>query len=123
MVTQIGLATTVVVFLGYVGLSNQVGPGCWTNYFNQDTPRGSGDFETFRELRKKHPAEICVHPLRIQAVTTTGIPAERTGQKLAVYSIKEGLICLNKHQKYGGCLDYKVRFECLCPPVHCLSVC
>ncbi|XP_037541455.1 cartilage intermediate layer protein 1 [Nematolebias whitei] len=122
MINQISFGIAVVL-LGYVGASTYEGvPGCWTNWYNRDTPKGAGDFETLSELRKMYPAEICIHPLRIEAVTTTGIPAEKTGQKLSVYSVKEGLICLNQNQKSGTCLDYKIRFECICH-LHCLDAC
>ncbi|XP_013877999.1 cartilage intermediate layer protein 1 [Austrofundulus limnaeus] len=121
MIKQISLAITVVVVLGSVGVSHQ--RGCWTNWFNDDSPRGTGDHETFPQLWGRHPAEICEHPMGIEAETTTGIPAEKTGQKLNTYSKEDGLICLNKEQKSGSCFDYKVRFECECPRQQCLENC
>ncbi|XP_017267275.1 cartilage intermediate layer protein 2 [Kryptolebias marmoratus] len=117
MVKQISLTFGAVLVFVYVGLSHQafmLPEICWTEWYNRDSPSGTGDFETLRYLRKENPGEICVNPLAIEVVTANeGIPASQTGQKFHVNNPRIGFACLNKEQKSGTCLDYKVRFGCL----------
>ncbi|XP_017267562.1 cartilage intermediate layer protein 2-like [Kryptolebias marmoratus] len=88
---------------------------CWTRWFNSDRPRGSGDWETLKNLRQEYPRKICRRPRAIQAVTARKeIPAERTNQKFYSYNPRRGFVCRNKDQKRGRCRDYKVRFRCPC---------
>lgn len=90
---------------------------CWTKWYNQDNPSGTGDWEQLSKQRQKTASkdEICDLPLYIEAVTTdTNTPAMNTGQKFFAYNPTEGFICRNKDQRYGKCRDYKVRYGCPC---------
>lgn len=35
--------------------------------------------------------------------------------RLSVFNVKEGLICLNKEQDNGQCQDYRIRYQCTAP--------
>ncbi|KAL7889651.1 hypothetical protein AOLI_G00019090 [Acnodon oligacanthus] len=94
---------------------------CYTEWFDRDDPSGNGDYETLTDLRKEYPEKICSQPLTIQAVTMSGVAAEKTGQVIQIYDTVAGFACVNAQQKRGYCLDYKVRFGCPCAPQVCYS--
>ncbi|KAM3603241.1 uncharacterized protein V6R79_019142 [Siganus canaliculatus] len=88
---------------------------CWTDWYDQDDPSGTGDWETLPDLRREYPGEICEYPLLIEVVTTdTMTPAVNTGQIFSVHNPTGGFVCRNSDQKGRRCLDYKVRFGCPC---------
>ncbi|XP_017267557.1 cartilage intermediate layer protein 2 [Kryptolebias marmoratus] len=125
MIKQLSFTIAAVLLLGYIDLSYQdtvtvteataEKRRCWTEWFNRDTPGGTGDLEVLKKLREEYPGKICRRPREIQAVTADKeIPAERTKQKFYAYNIDTGFICRNEDQKRGRCFDYKVRFRCPC---------
>lgn len=88
---------------------------CWTRWYDQDDPTGTGDSELLSELRKHYPNEICEHPLYIDVVTVdTNTPVTATNQAIHIYSPTEGFVCRNQDQTGCQCRDYKVRFGCPC---------
>ncbi|KAK3541114.1 hypothetical protein QTP86_015404, partial [Hemibagrus guttatus] len=90
---------------------------CYTQWFDRDDPSGYGDYETLLNLRAENPGKICDHPYSIQAQTLTGVFP--TGQVFAYYDTVNGFACVNAQQKKPQrCLDYKVRFVCLCSELY-----
>ncbi|XP_049581800.1 mucin-5AC-like [Syngnathus scovelli] len=92
---------------------------CWTPWFDQDDPSGTGDYETLYELHKEYPGKICERPSRIEVITTSGASVESTGNVIQVSDAHTGFICQNTDQP---CADYKVRFMCpleFCKPTEC----
>ncbi|XP_028296103.1 mucin-5AC-like [Gouania willdenowi] len=89
---------------------------CWTKWFDQDDPSGTGDWELLKDLRNENPGQICEKPLAMEVVTAGNptIAAINTGQIFNINNPHKGFVCLNKEQKPGGCFDYKVRFACPC---------
>nr|XP_039267712.1 uncharacterized protein LOC120342798 [Styela clava] len=84
----------------------------WTQWYNIDTPGGSGDMEYFSRIRRKNITDVCYNPSAVQAlVAKTDEPYTKTGQKLKVEP-RFGLSCHNYKQKNKKCDDYKVRFCC-----------
>ncbi|KAF7230685.1 cartilage intermediate layer protein 2-like [Nothobranchius furzeri] len=108
---------------------------CWTRWYDRDDPGGRGDWEDLKNLRMENPGKICLKPSGIDAVTVDGeIPAKETGQYIYYdalklqyeliyyhlffsYSTDIGFICRNEDQEFEKCLDYKVRFRCIAPPL------
>uniref|UniRef100_A0A8D1UB94 Cartilage intermediate layer protein n=2 Tax=Sus scrofa TaxID=9823 RepID=A0A8D1UB94_PIG len=89
-------------------------PGEWTTWFNIDHPGGQGDYERLDAIRFYYGDRVCARPLRLQARTTSWIPAGSNGQ-VVHGSPLEGFWCLNREQRPGqNCSNYTVRF--LCPP-------
>ncbi|XP_060947295.1 mucin-5AC-like isoform X1 [Limanda limanda] len=89
---------------------------CWTNWYNRDSPYGTGDWENLSNLKLENPGEICDSPFYIEAVTTdTMTPAISTGENFYIYNPTVGFVCRTQDQKSGICLNYKVRFGCPCP--------
>ncbi|HEY7773727.1 MAG TPA: hypothetical protein VIC26_11135 [Marinagarivorans sp.] len=91
----------------------------WSDWFSQDRPGGSGDYELLKNLQREMPERICENPSLIQArlvddknaapFTPQNIPKSL---KLRVFSATEGLVCANKDQPTGRCADFSVRFLC-----------
>uniref|UniRef100_A0A8C5ENU3 WxxW domain-containing protein n=1 Tax=Gouania willdenowi TaxID=441366 RepID=A0A8C5ENU3_GOUWI len=88
---------------------------CWTEWFDRDNPSGSGDWETFKDLRKENPGKICPQPRDIEAQTLSGQNAPAPGDNNVLIWPFVGLICKNKDQKDKKCEDYRVRFRCFPP--------
>ncbi|XP_060786283.1 cartilage intermediate layer protein 1-like [Neoarius graeffei] len=106
----------VILIATHAGAQGLIQRICYTEWFDRDNPSGQGDYETLNELRAEYPKQICTKPLAIQAATLTGVPAESIGQVFQVYDTVSGFACVNSQQKNDECcLDYKVRFRCLCP--------
>ncbi|KAJ8249320.1 hypothetical protein GJAV_G00233530 [Gymnothorax javanicus] len=84
----------------------------WTEWFDRDDERGSGDWEKLADLQKTYPDRICSGPLGIQAVTQDGVPANETGEIFHKFDKNYGFVCLNKDQPDGICQNYRVRFLC-----------
>lgn len=85
----------------------------WTEWFDRDDERGSGDWEKLSELHKTFPDRLCSSPLDIQAETHGGVPSNQTGDVIHRMEREYGLVCLNKDQTHGGlCHNYRVRFLC-----------
>lgn len=59
------------------------GPECWTDWFDQDNPSGTGDWEILSGLRGVYPGKICNNPLQIKVQTTSGLSAAATGNVIA----------------------------------------
>ncbi|XP_013855201.1 cartilage intermediate layer protein 1 [Austrofundulus limnaeus] len=127
MIKQLSFTIATVLLLGYIEPSHQdpvtqtaanatAQRLCWTNWYNEDHPRFTGDAETLEKLREEFPGEICSKPQEIQAVRADNdFPAEKTGQKFYAYNTEIGFICRNKDQHFRHiCFDYKVRFKCPC---------
>ncbi|XP_017159463.1 cell migration-inducing and hyaluronan-binding protein isoform X5 [Poecilia reticulata] len=84
----------------------------WTDWFDRDDERGSGDWEKLFDLRKAYPDQLCSRPLDIQVQTHDGIPFNQTGDVIYKISKDYGFVCLNKDQIHGLCHNYQVRFLC-----------
>ncbi|XP_074522992.1 cell migration-inducing and hyaluronan-binding protein isoform X1 [Halichoeres trimaculatus] len=84
----------------------------WTEWFDRDDERGSGDWEKLSDLHKAYPDRLCSAPLDIQAETHDGTPASQTGDVIHKNDKDYGFVCLNKDQAHGLCQNYRVRFLC-----------
>ncbi|XP_027871268.1 cell migration-inducing and hyaluronan-binding protein isoform X1 [Xiphophorus couchianus] len=84
----------------------------WTDWFDRDDERESGDWEILFDLRKAYPDQLCSSPLDIQVQTHDGIPFNQTGDVIYKISKDYGFVCLNKDQIHGLCHNYQVRFLC-----------
>uniref|UniRef100_A0A3Q4GGR5 Cell migration inducing hyaluronidase 1 n=1 Tax=Neolamprologus brichardi TaxID=32507 RepID=A0A3Q4GGR5_NEOBR len=84
----------------------------WSNWFDRDDERGSGDWEKLSDLHKAYPDRLCSSPLDIQAETHDGIPSNQTGDVIHKKDKDYGFVCLNKDQTHGLCHNYRVRFLC-----------
>ncbi|XP_027137144.1 cell migration-inducing and hyaluronan-binding protein [Larimichthys crocea] len=84
----------------------------WTEWFDRDDERGSGDWEKFSDLHEAYPDRLCSSPLDIQAETHDGIPSNQTGDVIHKNDKDYGFVCLNKDQAHGLCRNYRVRFLC-----------
>uniref|UniRef100_A0A3B4F2S3 hyaluronoglucosaminidase n=1 Tax=Pundamilia nyererei TaxID=303518 RepID=A0A3B4F2S3_9CICH len=84
----------------------------WSNWFDRDNERGSGDWEKLSDLHKAYPDCLCSSPLDIQAETHDGIPSNQTGDVIHKKHKDYGFVCLNKDQTHGLCHNYRVRFLC-----------
>uniref|UniRef100_A0AAX7V7N2 hyaluronoglucosaminidase n=1 Tax=Astatotilapia calliptera TaxID=8154 RepID=A0AAX7V7N2_ASTCA len=84
----------------------------WSNWFDRDDERGSGDWEKLSDLHKAYPDRLCSSPLDIQAETHDGIPSNQTGDVIHKKHKDYGFVCLNKDQTHGLCHNYRVRFLC-----------
>uniref|UniRef100_A0A9J7Z378 hyaluronoglucosaminidase n=1 Tax=Cyprinus carpio carpio TaxID=630221 RepID=A0A9J7Z378_CYPCA len=84
----------------------------WTEWFDRDDERGSGDWEKLTDLHKAFPERLCSNPLDIEAETLDGIPANMTGEVFSKFDRNYGFVCLNKEQVDGICHNYRVRFLC-----------
>jgi hypothetical protein len=93
--------------------------GTWTDWINNDSPAGNGDYE-----RRTDPGykEICSSPTEMQARTTFDyhIPAPISitkvytapNDRLAAFDPAYGLACVNEDQPDKKCFNYVVRFSC-----------
>nr|XP_061819850.1 cell migration-inducing and hyaluronan-binding protein-like isoform X1 [Nerophis lumbriciformis] len=84
----------------------------WTEWFDRDDERGSGDWEKLTDLREANPDRLCNNPLDIQAETHDGIPSNQTGDVIHKNDKGYGFVCRNKDQTHGLCHNYRVRFLC-----------
>ncbi|XP_061592032.1 cell migration-inducing and hyaluronan-binding protein-like [Cololabis saira] len=84
----------------------------WSDWFNRDDERGSGDWEKLDILHRTFPGRLCNNPLDIQAETLDGVPANQTGDVIHRNDKNYGFVCLNKDQPHRVCHNYKVRFLC-----------
>ncbi|KAL2088986.1 hypothetical protein ACEWY4_015885 [Coilia grayii] len=84
----------------------------WTEWFDRDDERGSGDWEKLSDLHKAYPERLCSNPLDMEAETHDGIPANMTGEVFSKNDKNYGFVCLNKDQPDGLCHNYRVRFLC-----------
>ncbi|KAG9341336.1 hypothetical protein JZ751_019440 [Albula glossodonta] len=84
----------------------------WTDWFDRDDERGSGDWEKLSDLHKAFPERTCNTPLGMQAETQQGVPSNETGEIFYKNDKDYGFVCLNKDQPDGICHNYKVRFLC-----------
>lgn len=84
----------------------------WTEWFDRDDERGSGDWEKLSDLHQAFPDRLCSSPLDIQAETHEGRPANQTGDVIHKNDKDYGFVCLNKDQVHGLCHNYRVRFLC-----------
>ncbi|KAK5864265.1 hypothetical protein PBY51_001219 [Eleginops maclovinus] len=92
--------------------------GCRTRWFDVDDPSDRGDYETLVQLQMLFPAELCMEPVAIEAMTLSGVPAHRTGDVFQIYDASRGFTCVNAEQPGGRrCQDYRVRLTC--PQVFC----
>lgn len=81
----------------------------WTQWFDIDTPDGSGDWEPLQALVDAHG--VCEEPLDIACETTDGQSWRDSGQTYTC-DVRRGGICRNEQQASGSCFDYRVRFLC-----------
>lgn len=84
----------------------------WSDWFDRDDERGSGDWEKLSDLHQAYPERLCSSPLNIQAETHDGIPSNQTGDVIYKNDKDYGFVCLNKDQPHGMCHNYRVRFLC-----------
>ncbi|XP_056134545.1 cell migration-inducing and hyaluronan-binding protein [Lampris incognitus] len=84
----------------------------WTEWFDRDNEKGSGDWEKLAELHKAYSDRLCSAPLDIQAETLDGVPSNLTGDVIHRNDKTYGFVCLNKDQLHGLCHNYRVRFLC-----------
>ncbi|CAM9209059.1 unnamed protein product, partial [Lampetra planeri] len=84
----------------------------WTEWFDRDDERGSGDWEKLSDLREAFPDRLCSSPLDIQAETHDGIPSNHTGDVIYKNDKDYGFVCRNKDQVHAVCRNYRVRFLC-----------
>uniref|UniRef100_A0A4W3GXB8 hyaluronoglucosaminidase n=1 Tax=Callorhinchus milii TaxID=7868 RepID=A0A4W3GXB8_CALMI len=84
----------------------------WTEWFDRDDERGSGDWEKLSDLRAAFPGNICASPVDMQASTVDGIPANLTTEVFHKHDREYGFVCRNQDQVDGICYNYKVRFLC-----------
>lgn len=84
----------------------------WTEWFDRDDERGSGDWEKLSDLRQAYPDQLCSSPMEIQAQTHDGIPSNQSGDIIYKLDKDYGFVCLNKDQNHGLCHNYRVRFLC-----------
>nr|XP_057936576.1 uncharacterized protein si:dkey-205h13.2 [Doryrhamphus excisus] len=82
---------------------------CFTDWFNSDSPNGTGDFELFEKISTKYPDVICDHPVSIEVVTADdGYPFVNSGQIPYKFSPSEGFACRHSDQKGEDCYDYQI---------------
>lgn len=62
----------------YISLTWTTDTGCWTDWFDNDDPTGTGDWENINVLRGTNPGKICDNPLHIEAKTTSGYTVSET---------------------------------------------
>nr|XP_005989659.1 PREDICTED: cell migration-inducing and hyaluronan-binding protein [Latimeria chalumnae] len=84
----------------------------WTEWFNRDDERGSGDWEKLSDLRTAYPDKICANPIDMQAAVQDGVLANLTAEVFYKNDKDYGFVCRNQDQPDGICHDYKVRFLC-----------
>ncbi|XP_023669607.2 cell migration-inducing and hyaluronan-binding protein [Paramormyrops kingsleyae] len=84
----------------------------WTDWFNRDDERGTGDWEKLADIHKAFPDRTCNSPLDIEVGTRDGVPSNLTGEIFYKIDRSYGFVCLNKDQPDGMCQDYRVRFLC-----------
>uniref|UniRef100_A0A3Q3BD95 hyaluronoglucosaminidase n=1 Tax=Kryptolebias marmoratus TaxID=37003 RepID=A0A3Q3BD95_KRYMA len=84
----------------------------WTDWFDRDDERGSGDWEKLSDLQKAYPDQVCSSPLDIQAESHDGVPCNQTGDVIYKNDKNYGFICRNQDQSHGMCQNYRVRFLC-----------
>uniref|UniRef100_F6T5Q7 WxxW domain-containing protein n=1 Tax=Ciona intestinalis TaxID=7719 RepID=F6T5Q7_CIOIN len=89
----------------------------WTQFFDNDDPRGFGDFELLSRIKRQNPGRVCSTPVAISARLLDGKPYQEGGNILQL-SPSIGLSCFNFQQgRRNRCKDYQVRFCCsgFCP--------
>ncbi|XP_035275966.1 cell migration-inducing and hyaluronan-binding protein [Anguilla anguilla] len=84
----------------------------WTEWFDRDDERGSGDWEKLADLHKAFPERTCSNPMDLQVETQEGVPSNMTGEVFYKNDKDYGFVCLNKDQPDGICHNYKVRLLC-----------
>lgn len=62
--------------------------GCRTRWFDVDTPKERGDYETLLQLQMLYPSEVCTRPVAIEAMTLSGVPAHETGDVFQVWVVE-----------------------------------
>ncbi|XP_078487251.1 uncharacterized protein LOC100185965 [Ciona intestinalis] len=84
----------------------------WTQFFDNDDPRGLGDFELLSRIKRRNPGRVCSTPVAISARLLDGKPYQEGGNILHLSPII-GLSCFNFQQgRRNRCKDYQVRFCC-----------
>uniref|UniRef100_A0A3P9J8H9 hyaluronoglucosaminidase n=1 Tax=Oryzias latipes TaxID=8090 RepID=A0A3P9J8H9_ORYLA len=84
----------------------------WSDWFDRDDERGSGDWEKLHDLHRAHPDRLCSTPLDIQAQTHDGVQSNQSGDVIHKIDKNYGFVCLNRDQPHGLCHNYRVRFLC-----------
>nr|XP_002740538.1 PREDICTED: mucin-5B-like [Saccoglossus kowalevskii] len=93
--------------------------GQWTQWIDIDNPnpgQTGGDYELIGEIVKQYP--MCANPTNIECRVLGSLHDQTIGQKKITCSTEVGLLCFNKDQSSGQCLDYEVRFFCPCHTIH-----
>ncbi|KAI5278520.1 Mucin-5Ac [Manis pentadactyla] len=90
----------------------------WSPWLDISHPgRGidSGDFDTLENLRA-HGYRVCQAPREVQcrAEDAPEVPLQVLGQRVDC-SPTVGLVCYNKDQRSGLCLNYQLRVQCCFP--------
>ncbi|KAF6333485.1 hypothetical protein mRhiFer1_008228 [Rhinolophus ferrumequinum] len=127
------LSTTPFTFTSTTALPSTTGPVStlptvcvhqfcrWSAWYDSDHPEpgmGSGDFETFVNLRQRGH-QVCLAPASVEcrARQLPDTPLEQLGQKVEC-SLERGLTCLNSEQSPPICHNYELRVLC-CDLVPC----
>uniref|UniRef100_A0A6Q2ZD92 hyaluronoglucosaminidase n=1 Tax=Esox lucius TaxID=8010 RepID=A0A6Q2ZD92_ESOLU len=84
----------------------------WTEWFDRDDERGSGDWEKLSDLHSTYPDRLCAAPMDLQAETYDGVPYNETGDVIYKSDKEYGFVCRNKDQAHGLCNNYRIRFLC-----------
>ncbi|TNN44909.1 Cartilage intermediate layer protein 2 [Liparis tanakae] len=118
MINMSSVAIVCVLFIASQQASLVLGEACWTQWYDRDSPGGSGDWETLADLRTEHPGKICPSPTAIEFETLNGLSAAATGDVISAQDTTKGFVCKNADQADGKkCSDYRVRFSC--PESYC----
>ncbi|XP_019490229.1 PREDICTED: mucin-5B-like, partial [Hipposideros armiger] len=93
----------------------------WSAWYDSERPEpdmGSGDFETFVNLRQRG-YQVCLVPAGVEcrARELPDMPLQQLGQKVAC-DLEQGLTCLNSEQSPPLCHNYELRVLC-CEFVPC----
>nr|XP_019570271.1 PREDICTED: mucin-5B [Rhinolophus sinicus] len=90
----------------------------WYDSYHPEPSMGSGDFETFVNLRQRGH-QVCLAPASVEcrARQLPDTPLEQLGQKVEC-SLERGLTCLNSEQSPSVCHNYELRVLC-CDLVPC----
>jgi hypothetical protein len=95
-------------------------------WINRDTPTikngnefaGSGDYEWLSDVKKEYPGFHCDNPSALEAHVVGSDSIVSTaymntlGDKLKIFNLREGLVCVDADQPDGRCEDYLVRYQC-----------
>ncbi|MGV8169410.1 MAG: hypothetical protein ACP5N3_05120, partial [Candidatus Nanoarchaeia archaeon] len=80
--------------------------GTWTQWYNNDDPSGTGDWE-----EREDASGLCASPTAIECQTVGGVSWQAAGENY-VCQVAKGGLCKRRAQPDQTCFDYKVRYFC-----------